>query len=505
MNRIDRFLNNITTYRLVLYSLICLLIIAFLEGSFRVLSVDLQWLLASVFFLIVTCWLTNKIFSKLFKAQTNLESVFISSLILACIVGPATSLKSFLFIAMAAIWTMASKYIFAIRRKHIFNPVAIGIWIAGLSLGQYATWWIGSLSMMPFVLIVGLLIVRKLRREYMFISFFISVFFIATLFSLSNPNDFLNDLKTAFFSTPIFFFAGIMFTEPLTTPPTKTLQIFYGFFVGILFTPQFHIGSFRTGIEGALLLGNIFSYLVSPRIKAYLQLQKKREVAQDTYDFIFSRPVNCLFSPGQYMEWTLAHKNVDSRGNRRYFTIASSPTEGELAIGVKIGPKRSSYKNALFNMNNEKIIIASQLAGDFILPKNLKEKLVFIAGGIGITPFRSMIKYLLDKKERRDIVLFYAAKNPKDFAYMEIFNKGIKDLGIRVIYTVTDKTLSRSSWKGHMGRIDAIMIAKEVVDHKERIFYLSGPNAMVKGYENILHELGVSGTKIKKDFFPGYA
>jgi len=113
---------------------------------------------------------------------------------------------------------------------------------------------------------------------------------------------------------------------------------------------------------------------------------------------------------------------VDSRGNRRYFTIASSPTEKELRLGVKFYPNGSSFKKALASMNEADTIIASQLSGDFIMPSNKKKKLVFIAGGIGITPFRSMIKYLIDTKQKRDIVLIYSNRTKTDVIYKNIFD-----------------------------------------------------------------------------------
>ena len=119
-----------------------------------------------------------------------------------------------------------------------------------------------------------------------------------------------------------------------------------------------------------------------------LRLKEKVQLAPDIYDFIFVPTRKFAFAPGQYMEWTLGHDEPDSRGNRRYFTLASSPTENTLRLGVKFYQQSSSFKSALLAMDQQSEIVAAQVAGDFVLPDDPRQKCVFIAGGIGITPFR---------------------------------------------------------------------------------------------------------------------
>jgi ferredoxin-NADP reductase len=149
-------------------------------------------------------------------------------------------------------------------------------------------------------------------------------------------------------------------------------------------------------------------------------------------------------------------------------------------------------------------IVAAQLSGDFTLPKNPKEKLVFIAGGIGVTPFRSMIKYLVDKNEKRDVVMFYSNRTAADIAYKDVFDEAQSRLGIKTIYTLTDKN-TPSTWTGKIGYVDANMVVREVPDYLSRTFYLSGPHSMVTAFEQTLKDLGVSHSQIKIDFFPGFA
>jgi ferredoxin-NADP reductase len=205
------------------------------------------------------------------------------------------------------------------------------------------------------------------------------------------------------------------------------------------------------------------------------------------------------------MEWTLGHDDPDNRGNRRYFTLASSPTESHLRLGVKFYPNSSSYKRSMLNMDGESKIVAAQLAGDFTLPRNLRQKCVFIAGGIGITPFRSMIKFMLDTNQRRPVVLFYANRLASEIVYKDVFDKAQEKLGIKTIYTLTDKRKVPAAWNGAIGYIDAKMIRREVSDFRMCLFYLSGPNSMVVSFEETLIGLGVRKAQIKKDFFPGFA
>jgi len=158
-------------------------------------------------------------------------------------------------------------------------------------------------------------------------------------------------------------------------------------------------------------------------------------------------------------------------------------------------------------MNEKTPIVASQVAGDFTLPKDINQKCVFIAGGIGITPYRSMLKYLIDTKQKRSIILFYSNKSADEIMYNDVFDQVEKDLGIPTIYILTDKKLlpSPAGRQGETRRIDAAMIQQHVPDYKERIFYLSGSNAMVAGSKKILKSLGIADNQIKVDFFPGLA
>lgn len=505
---IDDLLNKITMYRIVLYVLIGFFIAAFGLSIFKLIPYTPIDLMASLLIILAVSWITNEIFSFGFDAPTNTESVYITALILFFIISPAQSgiYSEFIPIALwASIWAIASKYILAIKRKHIFNPAAFGVALTAITINQTASWWIGTPNMLPFVLIGGLLITRKLKRFDVLLAFMVAALGSISVFAILNGNDILGNIIPTLKNSAFFFFAFLMLTEPLTAPTTRWWRLAFSVLVGVIFAPKFHIGGTYFTPEMALLTGNIFAYIVSPKEKLFLKLKRKVEIGTDTYDFIFDKDKNFYFRPGQYMEWTLPHRSPDNRGNRRYFTIASSPTEDEIHLGVKFYPEPSSYKNHLLAMPLGTEIIAAQKSGDFVLPRSGDTGLVFIAGGIGITPFRSMIQYLLDTKDKRNITLLYSNKKVSDISYKEVFDRAGTELGIKTIYAVTDPNQNITGSNMYNGSIDVNTIQKEVPDYANKIFYISGPHGMVNAFEKTLKSMGVPNRHIKIDFFPGFA
>jgi len=139
---------------------------------------------------------------------------------------------------------------------------------------------------------------------------------------------------------------------------------------------------------------------VSSKQKLFLFLKDKSVVNHRYYEFILDCPTNFTYLPGQYMEWTLPHYSSDQKSARRFLTLSYSPSEPFLSINVKVQQPISSFKNNLINLKKP-LLIASSLGGDFTLPRDNKQKIVFLTSGIDITPFRSMIKYLVDLNQLR--------------------------------------------------------------------------------------------------------
>ncbi len=506
IRKIDALLNKVTMYRLVVYELCFLLAAAMALGFFGILSYNPAYIAFSAAFIFSVCWITNAIFAFSFDAPSNPESTWITGLILALIITPPDALLDPRYLPLAfwaAACAVASKYLFAIGKKHLFNPAAFGVAATALLLGLSASWWVGTLAMAPFVLAGGLLIVRKIRRFDMWWAFLGTFTAGVVYFSFHHGLNLGLSLSQSLIYAPAFFFASVMLTEPATSPPARIWRILYGAGIGFLFLPNVGFGSFFFSPELALLFGNLCAYIVSPKEKLTLKLKEKIRLSKDVYEFVFTRDRYNAFRPGQYMEWTLAHAHADSRSVRRYFTIASSPTERDIRLGVKFYAPSSSFKKALFSMQPGDAIVASQLSGDFTLPMDTGEKLVFIAGGIGITPFRSMIRYLLDKGEKRPITILYANKTPPDAVYRDLLDRAEQELGIRTVYAFTDADAQQPV--GSVRAIDPKVVAREVPDYKDRTFYISGPQGMVTSFKDMLIGIGVARTDIKTDYFPGFA
>lgn len=494
MKLINNFLNVTSQYRLVLYYLIFLLVAGLSLSFFGYLLFNPLSLLVLVLICLLTCFVSNKFFSAIFKIPANIESAFITALILSLLLQPPSVLLDLILPVVISLLAMASKYILNFRGKHIFNPVAISLVIAYFALNFSPSWWVSSTIMLPFVL-PGILIVKKLKRFTLLLSFILA--FSITSFALTLS---LVDITT---TSLYLFFAFVMLTEPRTTPPTRLLQSIYGILVGVLSVPYLSLGPFVATPEPSLVLGNIFSFLVSPKFSLKLKLKQKTKLSDSIYTFAFhpEKPLN--YQPGQYMEWTLPLKNIDSRGNRRYFTLTSSPTEQDLMIGVRFSTGGSKFKEKLLNLTPQDTILAGSLSGDFTLPSDQSKKLVFLAGGIGITPFRSMLKFLADTGQSRDIIVFYSTTTFSDEVFKDILELSSK-FGVKVYYAITNVNSIPKNYQGIKGFINEEQIRLKVADYSSRTFYISGPPAMVDSFKGILSKMKVPGNQIKTDYFPGY-
>jgi ferredoxin-NADP reductase/Na+-translocating ferredoxin:NAD+ oxidoreductase RnfD subunit len=503
MDFIDSFLNRITMYRLTLWglSLLAALSVGFtLVGWLPYTGFEL---LISLVLLLIAARAANAVGALFTKAAPTPESAYITALILFFIIQPIQSSQDALLIMLVAATAMISKYLFTVNKKHIFNPAALAIFIFSVAGSGIGIWWVATPIMLPFVIILGVLIVRKLRRWDLFLSFVVTATIVFLIRSFLSGVDLLSSASLFATSFPVIFFGTVMLTEPQTTPPNKTDRLIYGGIVGILFSVAFQFGTLSATPEFALLIGNIYSFFVSRYKRFKLQFKSMHLIARDTYEFVFVPETPVVFAAGQYMEWTSPHRKKDSRGVRRYFTIASAPSDPFIRLGLRVPVESSSFKDSLKNIKKNTMLYASNVAGGFTLPKDPNQKIACIAGGIGITPFMSMFRELASENARRDMVLIYAAATPLDFAYKDEIDSFKDAIGLKVLYLPTD-LVELSNWEGLSGYLTNVMVKDEIPDYASRNWYLSGPDAMVKNYKWLVRGMGVPSKAIKTDYFPGF-
>lgn len=238
-----------------------------------------------------------------------------------------------------------------------------------------------------------------------------------------------------------------------------------------------------------------------PRPKEFaLSLMKKEHIAKDTYSFYFVKSDKELnFLPGQYIR--MSFSNLQGSISR-FFTIASSPLEEYLVITTKIYAGSSDFKKRLFNTDiNEQVKFFGPIGGFIFQDEDLFHH-VFLAGGIGITPFHSMITYASQKKHIIRLTLFVSFSTAEEIIYYDELTKLAKENeNIKIIYTITN---SDAQWKGEIGKISETLIKKYVPDIHNPTYYIVGPLDMVSSTEELLEDMGIELDKIKIEQFTGY-
>lgn len=220
-------------------------------------------------------------------------------------------------------------------------------------------------------------------------------------------------------------------------------------------------------------------------------LAKVKKESSDVWSFVF-RPDNpLLWKPGQYLRYHIDDPAADDRGENRFFTISTAPFEKYPQITTRISPKSSSFKMKLFDLRLGQEITAFGPNGKFFIDDPNK-RYVMIAGGIGITPFRSILMDLNHQKLSVDITLLYANKTTEIVFQKELEEIAKQSLGLKIRYFIGENKLTASS------------LQNLSFDLKSTIFYISGPEMMMKSFVQILESLGVPPENIRHDFFPGY-
>lgn len=230
-----------------------------------------------------------------------------------------------------------------------------------------------------------------------------------------------------------------------------------------------------------------------------LKLRERRNVANQTIQLIFEKPASFQYKPGQYGGFTLINPaETDAGGITRRFSLLSSPDDAYLAMATRI--QNSAYKRVLSELPIGNEIKFAGPTGNFILHDDEKVPAVLIAGGIGIAPFYSMIRYRTHHQSPQPIYLFYGNQKQSDAAFLTELEQ-IQNLHFKFIATMA---APEAGWQGETGFVDDTMIKKYISDIHAPIYYVCGSPVMVTAIQELLAEMGIDEERIKTEDFPGY-
>jgi ferredoxin-NADP reductase len=232
-------------------------------------------------------------------------------------------------------------------------------------------------------------------------------------------------------------------------------------------------------------------------------LESKEEVATGTMLFRFVKPEGFTYQAGQTVDITLIDPpETDVEGNKRTFSIASSPQDTTIAIATRM--RDTSFKRTLKDMPLGTPIQIEGPIGSFTLHENATRPAVMLAGGIGITPFHSIILDATARKVPHSLILFYSNRRPEDAVFLrELTECAATNNNFTFVATMTDNEVE-STWGGERGYIDSSMLERHIPPQSLPIYYLAGPQGMVTAMRTMLNEAGISNDDIRFEEFAGY-
>jgi glycine betaine catabolism B len=277
--------------------------------------------------------------------------------------------------------------------------------------------------------------------------------------------------------------------------------------------------AYEVKVEGNNILVKTQGKSKSPPQIELTLLEKDKIEGTDVTSFKFSKqydqvgegktPLN--YTAGQFAFFDIGGVYDDPKGPIRHFTISSSPTENFIMFSTRV--RDSPYKKRLSTLEESAKVKLRGPEGQFVLHEDYSKPAIFLSGGIGVTPFRSMIKYATDKQLPLKIVMFDSNRNRENILFKKEFDTwATVNKNLKVIYTISEDEQQQSSstandWKGEYGRIDKALILKYLDTNTltNSIFYICGPPSMLKAMQSLLQDnLEIPKERIKVEEFTGY-
>ncbi len=235
-----------------------------------------------------------------------------------------------------------------------------------------------------------------------------------------------------------------------------------------------------------------------------VRLLRRETVAERTLAFYFERPSGFEYEAGQNASFTLIDPpETDGFGPSRTFTLASAPEDRELMIAVRM--RDTAFKRILGAAPLGTLVRLAGPAGLMVLEPSPAKPIVFLAGGIGITPFLSMARHAARKRLPHSIQLFYSNRRPEDAPFLdELRSLERENPNFRMVATMTQPEKSALGWQGRTGPICPEMLASCLPDAKAPLYYFAGPPNMTISMQFMLGELGIPEADMRSEEFYGY-
>jgi ferredoxin-NADP reductase len=233
-------------------------------------------------------------------------------------------------------------------------------------------------------------------------------------------------------------------------------------------------------------------------------LQRREMAAEGTIALRLERPEGFSFAAGQSINLTLVDPpHTDARGNMRTFSLASAPFESTLQVATRV--RETAFKRVLAGLEPGATLKLRGPGGKFVLPEDELRPVVLVAGGIGVTPFMSMLRQAAHGRSPRPRVLLYSNRRPADAPFLdELLALHAAGDGFRLVATMTGLDAAERSWDGERGKIDAAMMRRHGVDAAAALCYLAGPPGLIAALRPALVEAGAAAADIRTDEFFGY-
>jgi ferredoxin-NADP reductase len=235
-----------------------------------------------------------------------------------------------------------------------------------------------------------------------------------------------------------------------------------------------------------------------------IKLKNRKEIAAGTMAFHFEKPAGFTFTAGQAGDFTLPNPpETDAEGNVRSFTLASAPFEEDLMIATRM--RDTAFKRSLKAIPLDTELTLEAPWGELTLHDNARIPAVFLTGGIGITPVRSMVLQATHDHLPHKLTLFYSNHRPEDAAFLdELTAAETANPNFTLVATMSDKEKSAAQWQGEIGHVNRALLTKYLADLTLPIYYISGPPDMVAAMQKTLSDAGVKTSNIRAEEFSGY-